>query len=209
MSDDVSIYGDDGREYHSRFDLGLELAAMETIKWLILGHLFFLVGLALVLLLRIEMGPVWITPLFAAPLLWAGRQHREWGRVAVFVIGFTAMHYLAVWAAQKAYVTPGAILPEGNPLSPGLYGGAIGALGSFALCAVFRLLREGVPTLIFAIFGSLILAGAGSFSVYMYLSTGPGTGSFASGFLQMAMIYTPWQLLFAYFLAKTLKPIEE
>lgn len=206
MSDDVSIYGDDGREYHSRFDLGLEMAAMETIKWLILGHLFFLVGLALALLVKIEMGPVWMTPLFGLPLLWAGRKHRQWARIAVFTIGFTAVHYLAVRTASQSYA--GVSLVDRNLLVPGLIGGAIGSAGAFGLCAVSRLLRDGVPTLILAGFGVLMLALTGSVAVYMFLTTGGGSSGFASAFTQMVWVYSPWQLLFAYVLAKTLEPID-
>lgn len=206
MSDDVSIYGDDGREYHSRFDLGLELAAMETIKWLVLGHLFFLVGLALTLLLRVEGGAVWITPLFGLPLLWAGRKHRQWGRILVFTAGFTAMHYLAVLTASQNYAGMSPV--TGNMLMPGLLGGAIGSAGALGLCAVFKLLREGAPTLVLAGFGVLLLAAAGSVSVYLFLTTGGDGTGFASRFTQMVWIYSPWQLLFAYVLAKTLEPID-
>jgi len=206
MSDDVSIYGDDGREYHSRFDLGLELAAMETIKWLVLGHLFFLVGLALALLMRLEMGPVWMTPLFGLPLLWAGRGHRQWARILVFVIGFTAVHYLAVSVATQSYAS--MLLPNKNLLLPGFLGGAIGSAGALGLCALFRLLRDGVPTLILAAFGVALLAAMGSIGSYMFLTTGGAGSGFANAFIQMMWIYSPWQLLFAYLLAKTLEPID-
>ncbi|MEZ0242956.1 MAG: hypothetical protein ACAH11_06240 [Sphingomonas sp.] len=209
MSDDVSIYGDDGREYHSRFDLGLEMAAMESIKWLILGHLLFLAGLALALLMRLEMAPVWATPLFGLPLLWAGRHHRQWARAFVFLIGFTAIHYLAIWATKESYSPAANPQLLGDALVSGFYGGAIGAVGGFGLCAVFRQLRDGVPTLIFATFGSLLLAGVGSLGVYLFLNTGGPARGFADGFVQMVWIYSPWQLLFAYFLAKTLEPIDE
>jgi hypothetical protein len=205
MSDDVSIYGDDGHDYHSRFDLGLEMAAMESIKWLILGHLFYLAGLALALLMRLETGMVWMTPLFGLPLLWAGRNHAQWGRILVFTVGFTAVHYLAVTATSQAVSNS----LNTNPLLPGFYGGAIGAVGAFALCMIFRQLREGTATLILGTFGSLILAGVGSVGVYMLANSGGADKSFANQFMQLVMVYSPWQLLFAYFLAKTLKPIEE
>jgi len=209
MSDDVSIYGDDGREYHSRFDVGLEMAAMETIKWLILGHLLFLGGVALALLLRIDMGPVWMTPLFGLPLLWAGRRHRQWARIAVFLLGFTAVHYLAVTVAQRTFSPAGMLFPNGSSMLAGLYGGAIGAAGSFALCFVFRQLREGVATLVLTVFGTLMLTGVGGIGVYLFLNGGGGGDGFASAFMQMVWIYSPWQLLFAYLLAKTLEPIDE
>ena len=50
MSDDVSIYGENDRDFHSPFDLSFDPAALETVKWLVLGHLFYLVGLAFAVL---------------------------------------------------------------------------------------------------------------------------------------------------------------
>ncbi|MCW3848436.1 hypothetical protein OF829_14435 [Sphingomonas sp. LB-2] len=204
MSDDLIIHEENGREYHSAFDLELDSVAIETIKWLVLGHLLYLGGLAFALLASIDKGNVWMTPLYVLPLLWAERKQTNWMRVAVFVIGFTALHYAAVALAFNAY--PDSVrAPGGNPMLPGLVGGAAGAFGTLALCAVCGMLKPGAPTLIFAAFGGLLLAGLGSFGVYMYLTTGADE-SFASAFTRLLWVYSPWQLLFAYVLAKTLKP---
>lgn len=197
MSDDASLYGIDDREYHSAFDIGLDPVALEAVKWLVLGHLCYLAGLAFALLVSIGLGNVWMTPLFVLPLLWSERKQMNWLRALVLVIGFTAVHYAAVSIAFSTY--------PGNALMPGLLGGAVGAFGSLALCAVFGMIRPGAANLIFATFGGVLLAGVGAFGVYMYLRTGVGD-SFASEFKALLWVYSPWQLLFAYVLAKTLKP---
>jgi hypothetical protein len=203
MSDDVSIYGETDREYHSAFDIGLDPTAQEVIKWLILGHLCYLGGLAFTLLAAIDMGNVWATPLFVLPLLWAERSQFEWKRALVLVGGFTAMHAAAVYLATQSYEGTAA---RALTLEPGVIGGAVGAFGALALCAVLRMLRPGLPTLIFAAFGGLLLAGAGGVGVYMYLGMGGGGDGFAATFKSLLWVYVPWQLLFAYVLAKTLKP---
>jgi hypothetical protein len=198
MSDET-IYGEDDRDFHSPFDLGFDPPALETIKWLILGHILFLVGLAVVLYTRIDNGNIWITPLFGLPLIWATRRHRNWGLILVFVVGFTAAHYLAAELARGSY-RPGA------EMTPGLIGGAVGAAGALILCAISRLLRADTATFVFAAFGVAILAAVGSFGVYMYLTAGPAA-HFGETFVRMLWVYTPWQFAFAYVLAKSLKPI--
>src|SRR4051794_15737292 len=126
MSDDVQDYYDDGLEFHSPFNLGFDPVALETFKWLVAGHLLYLIGLAVALLTHWEMGNVWITLLFGLPMLWVGRRKPEWARIFVFVVAFTALHYLAVRLAVRN--------SSGEPsLTPGLIGGAVGAVGSLAL----------------------------------------------------------------------------
>lgn len=198
MSDEA-IYGENDRDFHSPFDLSFDPASLETIKWLILGHILFLVGLAAILYARVDNGHVWITPLFGLPLLWATRSHRNWGLALVLLVGFTAAHYIAAKLAIDSY-HPGA------EMTPGLIGGAVGAAGSMVLCAIFKLLRADTATFVFAAFGVALLAGVGSFGVYMYLTSGPAA-HFGDTFVRMLWIYTPWQLTFAYVLAKTLKPV--
>lgn len=203
MSDDVSIYGENDREFHSPFDLGFDPAALETVKWLVMGHLFYLVGLAFTVLASIDNGGVWMTPLFGVPLLWAGRKHRETAKILVFVLLFTAAHYAAVTVATRLY----GQASEMPGIVSGAVGGVVGAAIAFAACGAARMLREGSATLVFAGFGVLLLGAVGSFGVYMYVTSGAGPDSFASDFGRLLWIYTPWQLTFAYILSKTLKPV--
>ncbi len=198
MSDDA-LYGANDRDFHSPFDLGFDPVAMETIKWLLIGHLLFLIGLAVVTFAGIERGTVWITPLFVLPLLWYARNHRDWALIGVTVVGFTAVHYLAVDLTMRSYQPDAALLP-------GLIGGAVGGAGSLLLCAVFRLLRPGMPTIVFALFGAAFLAIVGSLGVYMFLTFG-SRGSSADELVRMLWIYIPWQLAFAYVLSKVLRPV--
>lgn len=199
MSDVISADTEEDTEYHSAFNLALGPRGLQVLKWLAIGHLVFVVGLGIALALQIDRGNVWVTPLFGLPLLWVERNNRPMLKALVFVVGFTAAHYLAV---ELAIQNAGGDIT----LVPGLIGGAVGAAISLIACAVFGLFRPGTPTLVFAAFGTVLLAIDGSLGVYMYLSTGKGDG-LVSEWLQMLWIYTPWQLLFAYVLAKTLKPM--
>lgn len=208
MSDDVSIYGENDRDFHSPFDLSFDPAAVETVKWLVMGHLFYLAGLAFAVLADISMGNVWVTPLFALPLLWAGRGRRDLAKIAVFVLLFTAAHYAATWAAVQIIAGVnvfGTDPPAGVMFTGGAVAGAVGAGLAFSACAVFRLFREGGATLVFAAFGTVLLAGIGSFGIYMYLTT--DADGLAGDFGRLLWLYVPWQLTFAYVLSKTLKPV--
>lgn len=200
MSDVVEDYYDDGLEFHSPFNLGFDPVALETFKWLILGHLLYLIGLAVALSVELSMGNVWITPLFVLPLLWRERAGRDWLRILVFVVGFTALHYLAVKMAI------GQSSGESS-MMPGLVGGAVGAAGSLALCWVCRQFRPGIPTLVFAAFGVALLALVGGVGVYMYLNPMSSRSGFLDSYLRLLWVYIPWQVVFAYVLAKVLKPV--
>ena len=200
MSDYAAIYDGDEREFRSPFDLGFDLAAIETIKWLVLGHLLYVAGMSLALVIGLGNGNVWMTPLFGLPLLWAGRREREWQRALVVVVGFTAAHALGCWVALRYNV--GA---EGS-LIPGLAGGAAGAASALLLCWICGMLRPGAPTIVFACFGVLLLAAVGGFGVYMF-QTSTGQGTFAGALISRLWLYTPWQLVFAYVLAKALNPV--
>lgn len=204
MSDAVILADEDPREYHSSFDLALDWAAFEAFKWLVLGHILYVAGLALTLYLQIPNGAVWATPLLAAPLVWKGRQHKLWAKLAVMLVGFTAAHYLGVLAAQAANQQAG-VHPELS-LLPGTAGGAVGAAAALALCGLFGLLRHGAATLIFAVFGVVLLALTGGLTVYLYLTTGASGDTPFVALVQLLKIYTPWQILFAYVLAKVLRP---
>jgi len=196
---DHAIIDDDVDEFREPLNLALDGAGLEAFKWLVVGHVAYVVGLAVMVALRIEHGMVWVTPLFGLPLLWRGRDHRLWGKVAVLLVAFTAVHYLAVQLAIRSYGDQAAVVP-------GLVGGAVGAAGSFALAALFGLLRPGAATLIFAMFATVLLAAVGSMGVYLYLTTGAPNDSTLAALVQLLKIYTPWQIAFAYALAKVLRP---
>ena len=46
MSDDAILADEDPREFHSPFDIALDWAALEAFKWLVLGHIAYVAGLA-------------------------------------------------------------------------------------------------------------------------------------------------------------------
>lgn len=199
MSDAVILEDEDPREFHSPFDLALDWAAFEAFKWLVLGHILFVIGLASILYLRIPYGAIWATPLLAAPLVWKGREHRLWAKVAVLLIGFTVAHYFGVLAAQAAHHPDPSLLP-------GFAGGVAGTTVALVLCGLSGLLRHGAASMVFAVFGVVLLAMTGSLTVYLYLTTGGSGDTPFSALVQLLKIYTPWQILFAYVLAKVLRP---
>jgi hypothetical protein len=196
---DIAILDDDERDYHSPFDLALNPAALETFKWLVLGHVLYVVGLAVVLYFHIPNGSVWITPLFGLPFVWHERHHRAGVKALVFFGGFTLMHYVAL-------MTVSGISGDEVGFLRGFVGGAIGGGGSLLLCAIFGLLRKG-SSLTFEAFGTVLLGAVGSFCLYMYLTTGANGDTFASDVIQPLKIYTPWQIVFAYVLARVLRPL--
>lgn len=200
MSDAAILQEEDPDEFRSPFDLGLDSAGLEAFKWLVAGHILFAIGLAAMVMLRIENGGVLMTPLFAIPLIWKGRGHRLWAKIAVLIVAFTAAHWLAAQVAQSFNDDSRA------SLIPGLVGGGVGAAISLALCAVAGLLRPGVATLVFAVFATALLACVGSLAIYLFQTTGAHGASFVSEWVQMLKIYTPWQIAFAYVLARLLRP---
>jgi membrane protein implicated in regulation of membrane protease activity len=66
--------------------------------------------------------------------------------------------------------------------------------------------RPGAATWIFALFGVVLLALIGGLGVYLYLTTGARGDTLVSALMQLLKIYTPWQIAFAYVLAKVLRP---
>lgn len=199
MSDIAILDDEDPREYHSPFDLALKPAALEMFKWLVLGHVLYVIGLAMLLYLQVDNAAVWATPLFGLPFVWQEREHRVVVKALVFFVGFTLMHYVAL-------KTVSGITGDQVGFLRGFVGGAIGAGGCLLLCAVFGLLRKG-SSLTFEAFGTLLLGAVGSFVLYLYLTTGASGDSFASSVVQLLKIYTPWQVIFAYVLARVLRPI--
>lgn len=199
MSDVAILDDEDPREYHSPFDLALNPAALETFKWLVLGHVLYAIGLAVVVYFHIDNGAVWITPLFGLPFVWRERQHRLGVKVLVFFLGFTLMHYVAL-------MTVSGMRGDEVGFLRGFVGGAVGGGGALLLCAIFGLLRKG-SSLTFEAFGTVLLGAVGSFCLFLYLTTGATGDSFASDIIQPLKIYTPWQIAFAYVLARVLRPI--
>jgi hypothetical protein len=199
MSDVAILDDEDPREYHSPFDLALNPAALETFKWLVLGHVLFAIGLAVVVYFHIDNGAVWITPLFGLPFVWRERQHRFAIKALVFFLGFTLMHYVAL-------MTVSGMRGDEVGFLRGFVGGAVGGGGALLLCGIFGLLRKG-SSLTFEAFGTVLLGAVGSFCLYMYLTTGATGASFASDIVQLLKIYTPWQIAFAYVLARVLRPV--
>ena len=201
---DIALPDDDEpEEYHSSFDLALGSRALDTFKWLVLGHILYVIGLGFVIYFRVPNGAVWVTPLFGLPILYHERRHRFWPKAFVFLIGFTVMHYVALMTATGLY-------HDDIGFVEGFIGGFVGAAGTLLLCGGFGLLRPG-SSLIFEGFGTILLGAVGSFCVYLYLTTG-ATGaagdSFVSDWVQPLKVYTPWQLVFAYVLAKVLRPAD-
>ncbi len=199
MSDVAILDDEDPREYHSPFDLALNPAALETFKWLVLGHVLYAIGLALVVYFHIDNGAVWITPLFGLPFVWRERQHRLGVKVLVFFLGFTLMHYVAL-------MTVSGMRGDEVGFLRGFVGGAVGGGGALLLCAIFGLVRKG-SSLTFEAFGTVLLGAVGSFCLYLYLTTGATGASSASDIIQPLKIYTPWQIAFAYVLARVLRPV--
>lgn len=199
MSDVAILDDEDPREYHSPFDLALNPAALETFKWLVLGHVLYAIGLAIVVYFQIDNGAVWITPLFGLPFVWRERQHRLAVKVLVFFLGFTLMHYVAL-------MTVSGMRGDEVDFLRGFVGGAVGGGGALLLCAIFGLLRKG-SSLTFEAFGTVLLGAVGSFCLFLYLTTGATGDSFASDIIQPLKIYTPWQITFAYVLARVLRPV--
>jgi hypothetical protein len=199
MLDDTLQYSGERPEFRSPFDLELDPAEVETIKWLVLGHLVYISALTLAMFLRLPDANIWLIPLFALPLLIADRNQRSWARILAFVIGFAAIHYLAVQLAANAY--------QGPSLVPGAIGGAVGAAGSLGLLAILGQLRGGSGTVVFSLFSVLLLTLAGSFGVQMYLASIGDDGTFAGRMMRVLWIYTPWQVFFAFVLTKVLKPV--
>jgi hypothetical protein len=196
---DAAILDDNDEEYHSPFDLALNPAALETFKWLVLGHLLYVVGLAAVIYFHIGNGAIWITPLFGLPFVWHERRVRGGVKALVFFLGFTLMHYVAL-------KTVSGIATDDNGFLRGFVGGVVGGGGCLLLCAVFGLLRKG-SSLTFEAFATVLLGAVGSFCLNMYMTTGANGGSFVSDLVQPLKIYTPWQVVFAYVLARVLRPV--
>jgi hypothetical protein len=184
-------------------DLGLDRTELRTFLALAAGHLLFAAGLFTIAPLIQDYGLYAITPLFGLPLLVFGPKDRLAVRALVLLAGITAVHYFAVYLANESVAIPFSGHPGfiDSPWAPGAIGGLVGATGSFALLALSGMLRPGgYATLGIAI---LALTVIGAVSV-RYSVFGPHSGG-DNGIVPLLWIYSPWQLAFAYFLAKLLK----
>ncbi|MGQ0659583.1 hypothetical protein [Sphingosinicella sp.] len=181
---------------NSSFSLGLSSGAARAFMWLVAGHFLYVAGLAVVINANVERGNIWITPLFGIVWLLASAKGRFWARALLVIVAFTAIHYLAVEAAIQSYSGESTWVA-------GAVGGAVGSAASLILGILLGLLRRDSQALTLAAIGTLLLILVGSFGVHMYLSATPAGRE--GGLLDLLWIYTPWQVSFAYVLAKLLK----
>lgn len=168
-----------------------------TFLALAAGHLLFAAALVTVAEPLGDYGLYIITPLYALPLVLAGPKDRILVRILVLLIGFALVHYGASWCAAKSYRHPftGEGLTD-SLLVAGAIGGAVGAAGSLLLCRIGGLMRAGAEIALMA--GIVLLATMGGVGLSLALGEESKIGLLA--------LYTPWQLAFAWVLAKTLRP---
>lgn len=180
-------------------DLRLSPAERRTFLALALGHVLFAVALFTVAGALGEYAFYWITPLFGLPYLVLGPRGQLPARAFVLLIGFAAVHYGAALLASKCFAVPftGTGL-TGEIWICGAIGGAAGAVASFALCRLCGLLRPGGWGMLAA--GTLTLTVLGAIGLSLAF-----TGWDKDAVAPMLLLYTPWQLAFAWFLAKTLR----
>jgi hypothetical protein len=187
-------------------DPRLDPAAIEAFKWLALGHLLYLAGLYASAVMGLTVEAAWLTPLFGLPWLVTRALDRQWFAPLLFVIAISVIHHYAQKIAVDNYV--------GNSnFIPGALGGAFGGACSLLAAWLLRLLRPGRYLVLPVAVATLALTAIGSLGVYFYLlKAGPHPGpqpppptGFEAVFVMMR-IYTPWQIAFAYFLARLTKP---
>jgi hypothetical protein len=135
-----------------------------------------------------------LIPLFGLPLLLLGG--RAGWRTALYVLLLLpAFHWAAVCAA--IYSTNWR---HSDSWVPGLAGGVTGALLSFLALAALRLARPRPAARMAA--GILVLALLGGFGIVrMDFLDGTGWGDYGL----LLSLYLPWQLAFAFFLARLLR----
>ncbi len=181
--------------------LGFGRDEWRTFLLLVAGHLLFVAALfvrgGFLGNLQIHVS----IALFGLPLLLFGQRDRIVARGLVLLIGFSLVHYCAFKLAQTSFRVPfsGEGLTD-SPWVPGAIGGAVGAAGAFALCALAGLLRPGVRGLLLA--GTLALVVIGSAGVRIGVFGESARDEMPWGLL---WVYVPWQLVFAYLLAKVLR----
>ena len=183
-------------------DFGLNAGERRTLYALVAGHLLFVAALFTVAEWLGDYGLYIVTILYGLPLLLVGPRDRIAVRALVLLAGFPALHWAAASLARQAYSVPftGQGFTDSMALC-GAIGGAIGAAGSFALCALCGLLRPDARAM--AIAGTLVLTILGALGLSAMFSLMP-----KESVTPMLLLYTPWQLAFAYFLAKTVAPAD-
>jgi len=138
-----------------------------------------------------------LVPLFGLPyLLLGGRFAWAWALYLLLLV--PAFHALAVAAAIRSTNW------SGSGFQPGLVGGLVGALLSFAALFALRLARPG-SGLIMAN-GTGVLALLGGFGVWK-MDMLAGTPLDDYGLL--LVLYLPWQIVFGFFLSRVMRaPVE-
>jgi hypothetical protein len=184
-------------------NLRLDAAERRTFLLLTTGHVLFVVALFNAAKLSEDYGLYAITPLFGLPLVLFGPRDRRIARSIVLLLGFALVHYAAVYCAAKSLRLPftGAGLTNALWVAGGI-GGLIGGMGSLALCALGRLLRPGRPAMLAIAIAVLCAIGAVGVTL-MFQGWDAMAGEMAIA--RYLILYTPWQLAFAYFLAKLLR----
>jgi hypothetical protein len=184
-------------------DFTLSAGERRTFLLLAAGHVLFVAALFTVAERFHEYGLYVIAPLFGLPLAVMGRGDRRLVRALVLLLGFALVHYGAVFCATQSFHIPYSESGFTEEVwVSGAIGGAIGAGGAFLLCALaglFRLERQGM--LVAAL---IALTAIGALGVQIFFDHVGGTEGMAPP-TPYLFIYTPWQLAFAWFLAKLLR----
>jgi hypothetical protein len=182
----------------------------EMLLWLAWGALLAAIPIALiqiydgigmpaVLNILTVSGP-W---LFGLPYLWLSRRSGGWvRRLAFFAIAVPVAYVSASIAATfaGAYFFPGSwseLVTFPGALVGSFVGGAIGASLSFAAGMLLRVLRSDAWN------RRIALAGAASLAVAPFPFAVLARGTYAENYLAFAAMQLAWQILFAYWLART------
>lgn len=169
---------------------------------LLAGGTFLYVG-ALAGCLAMKAGDILVPaelliPLFGLPFLVLGG--RAGWRIALYVLLLLpAFHWAAVCTTIYSFDWQHS---AGWP--PGFVGGVTGALPSFLALAALRLAKPRPMALMAG--GTLVLALVGGFG-FAYMDFLSDTGWSQYGLL--LSLYVPWQLAFAFLLARLLRPPEQ
>lgn len=184
--------------------MGLDREAGRAFLLLVAGHVLFAAGLWALVHWQGPLLATWlITPLFGLPLVAFGGRQRMLARALVLLIGFTAVHYLAETLAFSniRMATPKTLFEVSFSREPiqylaGALGGAAGAAGCFSLLLLTKFMPRDGKAIGLAVLGTLALTAAGAIGLYQLLIS-PGD----AGLGPWLILYTPWQLIFAAFLA--------
>jgi hypothetical protein len=168
------------------FAAGAVLFALALAAWVNLGRDDLMLWLAL------------LTPLFGLPYLVLGARAR-WRTALYVLLLLPAFHFAAIWGAMYSVGSHNA-----SGYVAGAAGGVIGALLSFLALAALRLVRPRPLAAMAAGLVVLALLGAVGIQQMDFLSD--------TGWSQYGLILSlslPWQLAFAFLLARLLRPAEQ